>query len=85
MANIDFMSMCKRTVADLYCEKGVHLSEDEVFIVWYCKTLKNYKAVLTTNQHDNMLYEVTYNGSEEEMYVDSYKKERNITVVMRPM
>ena len=85
MANIDFMSLCNQTIIDLYREKGTVLLENDVFIVWYCKTLKNYKAILTTNQHDNMLYEVTYNGSEEEMYVDSYKKERNITVVMRPM
>lgn len=83
MANIDFMSLCKQTIIDLYREKGISLSENDVFIVWYCKTLKNYKAILATNQRDSMLYEVTYNGSEEEMYVDSYKKERNITVVMR--
>lgn len=83
MANIDFMSLCKQTIIDLYREKGTVLLENDVFIVWYCKTLQNYKAILATNQRDSMLYEVTYNGSEEEMYVDSYKKERNITVVMR--
>lgn len=83
MANIDFMSLCKQTIIDLYREKGVSLSENDVFVVWYCKTIQNYKAILITNQRDRNLYEVTYNGDKGEMYVDFYKKERKVTIVMR--
>lgn len=59
-----------------------HLREDEVFIVWFCKTLQNWKAICsTTRQLDRIgLYEVTYNGDKQEAYVDAYKKLFNVCI-----
>ena len=55
--------------------KMIH--KDDVFVVWYCKTLQNHKALLSTPLPDGMYYEVTYNGDKKELYFDAYKKEEN--------
>jgi len=47
---------------------------DDVYIVWSCKTLQNWKALLSTNLPDGMYYECTYNGDKDETYLDAYKK-----------
>jgi hypothetical protein len=54
---------------------------DEVYVVWFSKTLQNWKALLSTTLPDGMYYEVTYNGDREETYIDAYKKFDNIKVV----
>ncbi len=48
-----------------------------VFIVWKCKTLQNWKYLLSTTRHDGMYYELTYNGDKKEWYLDAYKKVEN--------
>lgn len=55
---------------------------DDVYIVWYCKTLKNAKALLSTDLPDGRYYEVTYNGEKDEYYFDAYKKEKNKCIVI---
>jgi hypothetical protein len=51
-----------------------------VYMVWFCKSLKNWKALLSTTLPDGMYYEVTYNGNTREMYVDAYKKFANLVI-----
>ena len=46
--------------------------------MWYCKTLQNHKALLSTPVLDGMYYEITYNGDRNELYLDAYKKWENI-------
>lgn len=53
------------------------ITEDDVFIVWCCKTLGNNKALASTTLFDGMYYEVTYNGNRNEIYFDAYKKWEN--------
>jgi hypothetical protein len=48
-----------------------------VFIVWKCKTLQNWKWLLSTTLFDGMYYELTYNGDKREFYLDAYKKFEN--------
>lgn len=50
---------------------------DMVYIVWFCKVLQNWKALVSTELPDGMYYEVTYNGDKEELYLDAYKKFEN--------
>lgn len=50
---------------------------DDVWVVWFCKTLQNWKALLSTSISDGMYYEVTYNGDKDEIYLDAYKKWEN--------
>lgn len=53
---------------------------DDIYVVWFSKTLKNWKTVLGNVHPGNRLYEVTYNGEHHEIYLDVYKKEENITI-----
>lgn len=55
----------------------VQITLDDVYIVWFCKTLQNWKALVSTTLSDGMYYEVTYNGDKKEVYLDAYKKFEN--------
>lgn len=49
----------------------------DIFIVWKCKTLQNWKYLISTSVDDGMYYELTYNGDRREWYLDAYKKFQN--------
>lgn len=51
-----------------------------VFTVWFCKTLQNWKALVSTTIPDSMYYEVTYNGDNRVTYLDAYKKWENVVI-----
>lgn len=79
----DFVKLCKQTVAKYANEHldksdGKQITEDDVYIVWMCKTLQNSKALVSTNLLDGMYYELTYNGNKQELYFDAYKKFENV-------
>ena len=52
----------------------------EVYIVWKCKTLQNWKYLIGTTLPDNKYYELTYNGDKREWYLDTYVKVKNEVV-----
>ena len=60
---------------------------DEIYeslkIVWFCKTLKNHKALVmsTDSMFNHTYWEVTYNGDKDEYYVDEYKKQSNTVIL----
>ena len=55
----------------------VNFTVEDVYIVWSCKTLRNWKALISTTLLDGMYYECTYNGNTDELYIDAYKKFEN--------
>lgn len=57
---------------------------DEVYVVWFTKTLQNWKALVSTTLPDGMYYEVTHNGDAGETYLDAYKKFDNVVVRDKP-
>nr|DAW49688.1 MAG TPA: hypothetical protein [Caudoviricetes sp.] len=59
---------------------GKQITTDDVYVVWFCKTLQNWKVLASTNITDGMYYEITHNGDKDETYVDVYKKWDNFTV-----
>ena len=61
---------------------NVHITLDNVYIVWFCKTLQNWKALVSTDLPDGMYYELTYNGDKKEVYLDAYKKFENQKINM---
>ena len=61
------------------------LELEEVFCVWFCKTLQNWKALVSAAILDTRYYEVTYNGDKGEVYIDTYLKERNDVVSPPPL
>ena len=81
----EFVSLCKKTVAEYTNEHldktdGRQIAEDDVFVVWMCKTLQNSKAIASTTLFDGMYYELTYNGDKKELYFDAYKKWENKSI-----
>ena len=75
----------KQLVLDYFNEHvdktdNVELTLDDIYVVWFCKTLQNWKALVSTNISDGMYYEVTYNGDKKETYLDVYKKWDNVRV-----
>lgn len=56
------------------------ITTDDVYIVWFCKTLQNWKALVSTNVSDGMYYEITHDGDKHKTYVDVYKKWENFYV-----
>lgn len=83
MDNFKFLELAIREVIkyhnSLACKNGEteddkFISEDDVYVVWLCKTLQNNKALLSTNVSNGMYYEVTFNGDKRELYFDAYKK-----------
>ena len=59
---------------------NVQISQEDVYVVWQCKTLQNNKAMLSTTVSDGMYYEFTWNGDKNEGYLDAYKKWKNIVI-----
>ena len=58
-----------------------NLTEDHVYIVWFAKTLQNWKALLSTDiPGDGVYYELTYDGNKQQTYVDFYKKQSNTVI-----
>ena len=81
----DFVKLCKQTVVKYVNEHldksdSKQINEDDVFVVWMCKTLQNSKAMVSTTLFDGMYYELTYNGNKKELYLDAYKKFQNVCI-----
>lgn len=82
---MNYQEKAKQIVIDYYnghveITDNKKLKESEVFIVWFSKTLQNWKALISTTISDGMYYEVTYNGDKKETYLDAYKKWENVCV-----
>ena len=82
MKNDEMINLCKDIVVDYFNENvdktdRFKITKDDVFIVWFSKTLQNFKALVSTTVSDGMYYELTYNGDKKELYLDSYKKWEN--------
>ena len=60
-----------------HLDKSDLTPEFEVFTVWKCKALQNWKYLLSSTLFDGMYYELTYNGDKKEWYLDAYKKFEN--------
>lgn len=74
-----FESVCKKKLIEWYAEhENKKLEADEVYIVWSCKTLQNYKCLASTSVSGDGIYaEYTFNGDKQELYEDVYKKLTN--------
>lgn len=77
MTDVKFFEFSKNAVRDYvinHLDKSDSIPDFDVYIVWYCKTLQNWKALLSTTLLDGMYYELTVNGDKDEAYLDTYKK-----------
>lgn len=88
MTDREFSRLCLQLVAG-YTNQHMDKTDDEgittdnVYMVWSCKALQNWKALLSTTVSDGMYYEITYNGDKGEVYLDAYKKFENRCIRIR--
>jgi hypothetical protein len=81
----------RRIVYKYIVEHRTHTSEfisfdlNGVYVVWFSKTLQNWKALLNTTLSDGMYYEVTYDGDRKRSYLDAYKRSDNIMIPDRDL
>jgi hypothetical protein len=57
-----------------HLDKSDTIPPFDVYIVWKCKILQNWKYLISSTMSDGMYYELTYNGDKKEWYRDAYKK-----------
>lgn len=79
-----FIAICKDRVRKYIDEQHLDKKDKipyypyhDVYIVWYCKTLQNWKALAGSTLADDMYFELTLNGEKNEIYLDVYKKFEN--------
>lgn len=86
----EFQNICKSKLVEWYNNPDLHKSIDEtpdidisnVYIVWSCKTLQNYKCLASTSIDGDGIYaEYTFNGDKGELYEDMYKKLTNRCII----
>ena len=85
IGNQEFLNLCKNKVVEYFNQRAdktdcKSISIDDTFVVWYAKTLQNHKALISTTISDGMYYELTYNGDNDELYLDAYKKWENVCI-----
>ena len=66
-----------RSYISEHLDKSDAIPNFDVYIVWKCKTLQNWKYLVSSTLFDGMYYELTYNGDKHEWYLDAYKKFEN--------
>lgn len=67
MTSKEFIEKASQAIKEIAPEYEVHL-------VWYSKSLQNFKGMFCQLSPDDFYYEVTYNGDKQEMYLDKYVK-----------
>lgn len=50
------------------------VTDEQVYCVWFSKTIKNWKAMVASALPDGKYFEVTHNGDKNETYLDVYVK-----------
>lgn len=83
----EFENICKQKLVDWYnsgknpIKNHQEITLEDVFTVWSCKALQNYKCLASTNVSGDGIYaEYTYNGDKQELYEDVYAKITNTCI-----
>lgn len=66
-------------IASLKLAEYLGCEQEDIYVVWMSKTLQNIKGMFSSGvpAAKGMYYELTYNGDKKELYIDSYKKQKN--------
>ena len=75
-----FQNVCEEKLIDWYNRQEGYrrIDRSNVYIVWSCRILQNYKCLASTDiPGDGVYAEYTYNGDKQELYEDVYKKIQN--------
>lgn len=59
--------------------------DEDFYVVWFAKTLGNWKALVSTDLISSQYWELTHNGAKKETYVDHYIKQQNWAIPDAPL
>lgn len=81
MVNVqkEALDITRKVLQDSYGYTSDVVAEDKMFVVWSCKTLQNWKAIVGGTDIKELI-EVTYNGDKSETYVDVYENKLNVAI-----
>lgn len=71
------LDIVRKYIEEVHASVANSIPSFEVYTVWKCKALQNWKYLLSSTLSDGMYYELTYNGDKDEWYLDAYKKFEN--------
>jgi uncharacterized protein DUF6275 len=82
LRGVSFQASAEQIVFNHITTGGAHptLTMADIYVVWFCKTLQNWKALISTTVVDGRYYEVTYDGDKKQTYLDCYVKAVNIVI-----
>lgn len=69
-----------RAYIEEHLDKSDPAAVYDIYIVWKCKALSNWKYLISSSLPDGMYYELTFNGAAGCWYFDAYKKFENRVV-----
>lgn len=83
MVNVqkEALDITSKVLQDTYGYTSDVIADDKMFVVWSCKTLQNWKAIVGGTEIKELI-EVTYNGDKNEAYVDVYDKKLNVAITL---
>lgn len=78
MRQDQFILMCEDALIEMLgAIYNEHFQRGDFHLVWFSKNLQNRKCVLIDMEANQRYYECTFNGDENELYVDIYEKQHN--------
>lgn len=57
------------------------IDEKGVYVVWFTKVLGNWKAIVASPIVRTYMWEVTYNGGKDEIYIDVYRRQESVKII----
>lgn len=63
-----------------HLDKSDTIPPFDVYTVWKCKALQNWKYLISSTLNDGMYYECSFSGDKGEWYLDAYKKFQNVVI-----
>ena len=81
----DIILIAKQLVLDqvhslAFMDEHLEVTIHDIYPVWWCYTLGNWKGLFSTPVADGRYYEITFNKAKSEAYIDTYRKTHNIAV-----
>lgn len=81
----DFQLQAKKVICsainrDAHSSKDDRIFVEDLYVVWFCKTLQNWKCLISTDKIYEHYFEVTYDCDSHCTYLDTYTKAANLRV-----
>ena len=78
-----FQEVCLEKAKECFQElSGQPFEGEKISVVWYCKTLQNFKCLIfACSNGEGLYFEFTFNGDKGELYMDVYTKIKNECIV----